>query len=36
MLFNPSPQEIIQGGDVLIAMGSQESLEALAQRIKPL
>lgn len=34
MLFNPSPQEIIQGGDVLIAMGSQESLQALAQRIK--
>jgi voltage-gated potassium channel len=34
MVFNPTPTEVIEVGDVLIALGSQESLDALAARIE--
>ena len=33
MVFNPIPTELIEAGDVLIALGSQEALEALANRV---
>lgn len=33
MVFNPTPGEIIGAGDVLIALGAQESLEALETRV---
>lgn len=36
MIFNPQPIEVIEGGDVLIAMGSMESLAALTLRVKAL
>jgi len=34
MLFNPSPSETIQAGDVLISLGSRESLDLLEKRIQ--
>jgi len=33
MIYNPPATEVIEGGNVLIALGSQESLEALRKRI---
>jgi voltage-gated potassium channel len=33
MVFNPTPSESIAAGDVLIALGSQESLDALVERV---
>jgi voltage-gated potassium channel len=35
MIFNPLPAEVISDGDVLIAMGSKESLSALVVRANP-
>jgi K+/H+ antiporter YhaU regulatory subunit KhtT len=34
MVFNPGPGEKIEGGDVLIAMGSNEALTALENRVR--
>ncbi len=35
MIFNPLPAEVIDEGDVLIAMGSREALKALEVRVRP-
>ncbi len=35
MLFNPQPNEVIVAGDVLITLGSTESLRALVRRVNP-
>jgi len=35
MIFNPSPDDVIQPGDVLITMGDAENLEKLNQWLKP-
>ncbi|MCB9767032.1 MAG: potassium channel protein [Candidatus Omnitrophica bacterium] len=33
MIFNPGPEEMIESGDVLIALGTNEGLEQLIQRV---
>jgi voltage-gated potassium channel len=33
MIYNPSPHELLEGGDILIAIGPQENLDSFAREI---